>query len=278
LGAIYDWRSGATRVRAVLDGALSTLPRTLRFFARYVTWNGSFGSGVAALAGKIGRSRTLFVEPGYPQAIADRSVLVASYFFDAARDEFDDHATPYRDTHRCLAQAMLAGLVEHAVAAGHTEFSNAAHVDTMFKEADWARALRERVATGYGVGSVDDGPAVFRALGYHLGSELLADREFSVIHETLGERQPALAGDLAARQVVIAGQPHRCFQWIEIHSGHGGGAEEDHFQWALQGVALAFRYCSDPPATLLDALHDGYLSFARDHEEFFARVDDGDVA
>jgi hypothetical protein len=204
-------------------------------------------------------------------------VLVASYFFDAARDEFDDHATPYRDTHRCLAQAMLAGLVEHAADSGLATLRDQSRVDVFFAEAPSFCALRERVAGGYGVGTPDDGPSVFRAIGYHLGSELLADREFSVIHETLGKSQPALVADLAKRSVSIGGQSHRCLQWIEIHSGHGGGAEEDHFQWALQGVELAFRYCRGATeAELVSALHDGYLEFARDHEEFFAKVDEGD--
>ena len=42
--------------------------------------------------------------------LADRAAEVASDFFYAAIDEFDDRSTPWRDTHRTLAQATLKGV------------------------------------------------------------------------------------------------------------------------------------------------------------------------
>src|SRR5688572_20616291 len=98
-----------------MEGVAADPRRLCRFLARYASWNAVFGSGVSALSAKIGRSRSLFLEPGFALPIADRSVLVASYFFDAARDEFDDRDTKHRDTHRCLAQATLWGCLDWAV-------------------------------------------------------------------------------------------------------------------------------------------------------------------
>jgi hypothetical protein len=114
---------------------------------------------------------------------------------------------------------------------------------------------------------------VFGAIGYHLGSELLADREFSVIDAELRERQPDLVRDLEARKVTIAGQAHAAYTWIGIHSGHGGAAEHDHFEWALTGTRLAFEYTpeSERPAAKASLL-DGYRSFARDQRSFFDAV------
>lgn len=276
LGEAHDYQAEGEHVREVLRRALGDLERTILFVARYIAWNGSFGSGVSSLAGKIGRSRSLFTEEGFPGPLADRSVLVASYFFDAARDEFDDRATPYRDTHRCLAQATLAGLLERAVAQGEETWADPAHIEASLGEPGWLLALRQRVAQGYGVGTPDDRPAIFEAIGYHLGSELLADREFSVIDAELRERQPDLVEDLGKRTVTIAGQPHRAYQWLEIHSGHGGAAEHDHFEWAIEGVTMAFRFVPESErAALEQRLLDGYRSFARDQREFFDRVDAG---
>ncbi len=84
----------------------------LRFFTQYAGWNGYFANGVAALASLIGDSQDHFQESGFARAVADRSNYVASFIFDAARDEYDDHISPLRDTHRCMAQASLISMAK----------------------------------------------------------------------------------------------------------------------------------------------------------------------
>ena len=275
LRELVDYEAEGENVRAVLGTAMADPVRLVRFFGRYISWNGLFGSGVAALAGKIGRSRELFREEGFPAVVADRSVLVASYFFDAARDEFDDHDTEHRDTHRCLAQANLLGMLAWAQEAKDVAWlGDEAQSAGLFRDPMWLVGLRQRVGVGYGVGTPDDLPAIFRAIGYHLGSEVLADQEFSVIDETMRKEQPDIVSFLEGRSVTLAGQSHLCYQWLRIHSGHGGAAEADHFAWATRGAELAFEYV--PRALhepLREALDDGYREFARDHRTFFDRVD-----
>lgn len=245
----------------------------VRFLGRYATWNGWFGSGVAALAGKIGRSRALFADASEPiLALADRSVLVGSYFFDAARDEFDDRDTAHRDTHRCLAQAMLKGALAHT-ARSDPRFDDPEFVNPWLSPPLWLSALGARVAQSYGAGTPDDAATVFRAMGYHLGSEVLADKEFSAIDRSLRERQPELVAFLSGFKARIAGEEHVAYQWLRIHSGHGGGVEADHFEWATRGARLAFDFV-DPalhPA-LRHQIDLGFVDFARDHREFFEQV------
>jgi hypothetical protein len=271
-----DLEGTRAMVLGQLQAALAEPVSTLRFLGRYTSWNGYFGSGVAALAGKVGRNRGLFLDPAEPiLAVADRSVLVASYFFDAARDEFDDRDTAHRDTHRCLAQAMLAGLVRcFAGQSEHSEhFSNPAWVNSVLRPPLWLEALQERVAIGYGARSPDDAASIFRAMGYHLGSEVLADQEFSLIDRTLSTQAPALVESLAATRVEIAGQAHSAWQWIRIHSGHGGGAEAEHFEWAVQGVRLAFSFApAGHREELVRQVLLGFSDFARDHREFFSQA------
>ncbi|HEV8693690.1 MAG TPA: hypothetical protein VGQ93_05795, partial [Lysobacter sp.] len=194
---------------------------------------------------------------------------------DAARDEFDDRDTVHRDTHRCLAQSMLKGsidferrqrAIDDAVLAG------------LLRDPEWLSVLNERVAAGYGNGAPDRLDAIFAGIGYHLGSELLADQEFSIIDRTLRELASPLVAYLQESRVNIAGQEHRAYQWIAIHSGHGGGAEADHFEWATQGARLAFRFVpAERHDALHESLHQGFRDFARDHREFFTRVN-SDVA
>lgn len=274
LQKLRDFEAAGNHVADVVGEAMKDRLGLIRFVARYAAWNGLFGSGVSALAAKIGRSTALFVEQGFPAPLADRSVLVASYFFDAARDEFDDRDTEHRDTHRCLAQATLWGLVE-LTKPSKPQLADDEWLTSYLASPLWLEALRDRVAVGYGNGSNDGYGPIFRAIGYHLGSELLADQEFSVIDKTLRGTDEALVGKLKNKTVDIAGQAHNCYQWIGIHSGHGGGAEADHFEWAVAGANLAFEYT---PSKIHDELRhqvdEGYLDFARDHDEFFAKVND----
>jgi hypothetical protein len=273
LRGLCDFAQAEERVTSALRVAGQSPRATLRFLGRYASWNGWFGSGVAALAAKIGRSRALFIDPNEPVlALADRSVLVASYFFDAARDEFDDRDTVHRDTHRCLAQALLKGSLGFLAAKDRT-LSEANHVNELLAPPLWLDALGVRVAESYGAGTIDDPAGVFRAIGYHLGSEVLADREFSLIDESMRRDHSELVAQLTSQTVEIAGQEHVAYQWIAIHSGHGGGAEADHFEWATRGARLALGYVPEKHrAPLRRQIHIGFIDFARDHREFFENV------
>lgn len=274
LQRLCDFESREALVRDKLREAFADPVKRVRFLGRYTSWNGFFGSGVATLAGKIGRCRGLLLDPQQPvKSLADRSVYVASFFFDAARDEFDDRDTVHRDTHRCLAQSTLKGLIDEARTSGTLKNDDA--VNVLLEEPDWLNALNKRVARGYGASSDDDLPALFNSIGYHLGSELLADQEFSTIDATMRAESPALVEHLKTTKVNVAGQDHVAYQWISIHSGHGGGAEADHFEWATQGAKLAFRFVpAAQHAELKHHLHRGFVKFAADHLEFFQRVNE----
>lgn len=273
LNALCPFDTRAAAVQACLQQAFTDPIGRLRFIGRYTSWNGFFGSGVASLAGKIGRARRLFLDPDQPvQALADRSVFIASYFFDAARDEFDDRDTVHRDTHRCLAQSTLSGIIS-AAAADQPELAHAATLNPLLAEPDWLQALNRQVAEGYGAHSEDSAEAIFFSIGYHLGSEILADREFSLIDEVLRHECPQLVDYLREHQVNIAGQNHRAYQWIAIHSGHGSAVEADHFRWAVRGADLAFKHLpAEQHAHLREQLHQGFRRFADDHWLFFSQV------
>ncbi|MGR9108632.1 MAG: hypothetical protein ACU843_17070, partial [Gammaproteobacteria bacterium] len=103
------------------------------------------------------------------------------------------------------------------------------------------------------------------------------DQEFSVIDHTFKTEMPELTAFLKQHSVAIAGQTHRAYYWIEIHSGHGGGVEADHFEWAVKGVNKAFHYGpKEVHEALRRQLHLGYLDFVADHLEFFQCVNQRD--
>ncbi|MED5372139.1 MAG: hypothetical protein VX899_14065 [Myxococcota bacterium] len=268
LQSAHDFSSSQAAVEQAVGQGMRSRSALLQFVGRYTSWNGFFGSGVATLAGKIGRSRRIFTDPAEPiHALADRSVLVGSFFFDAARDEFDDSSTEHRDTHRCLAQAFVAGI------ARSMHKRDPAELNSLLADPVWLLPLQHRVAQGYGATSPDDAPHIFRSMGYHLGSEVLADQEFSLIDNALRHSDPELVEEMESGTYNIGGREHACYHWLGIHSGHGGGVEHDHFEWAVQGVQRAFDYTpTEQHAALRQQVLLGFGDFARDHAEFFAMV------
>jgi hypothetical protein len=272
LEKVYDFESGRQDVERAVEQAMESPKGLVRFLARYTSWNAVFGAGVALLAAKIARSRGLFREPSEPiDAVADRSVVVASYFFDAARDEFDDRSTVERDTHRCLAQALMKGVIGWAQRKG--ALGGAADVNALLEEPAWLEDLQDRVAIGYGHASRDSLLGIFRSMGYHLGSEVMADAEFTAIDRLLRARQPELVRHLETTKVDIAGEKHVAYLWVSAHSGGGGAAEAQHFEWAMRGARLAFEMATRSVEVELRAqLLSGFRAFADDHDTFFRNV------
>jgi hypothetical protein len=253
----------SARVQNSLE-SLKGNEQLVRFFARYASWNGRFANGVSALTALIGDQRELFMEKGFPRAVADRSNFIASFFFDAARDEYDDHTNPDRDSHRCMAQASLLAMAE--LLGTGTDVLNE-------EESLPLQQVNAEVRRGYmGLHALQEGALqqVFFGMGFHLGSELLADREFSIIDKFLRSRHADLVQRLMRKKVQVAGSEHRCYAWVGVHSGHGGGVEADHFDFAVNGAREALRYI-DPnhQAQALKGLKDGFQAFANHHRAFF---------
>ncbi len=260
---LVDFGSVEERVRKRLSLLVSGND-VLRFFVDYASWNGCFANGVSALTAMVGNQRELFQEPGFPRAVADRSNYVAGFFFDAARDEYDDHINPLRDSHRCMAQASLICM------QGFFGLSSEALNED---EPPELRAVNAGVLAGY-TGRTCADPGVlaqaFFAMGFHLGSELLADREFSLIDEYLRAQRGDLVQHLMRSTVKLAGAEHRCYAWVGVHSGHGGGVEADHFDHAAQGARHALRYIAPESTSLaMHALVAGFRAFDRNHDLFF---------
>jgi hypothetical protein len=113
-------------------------------------------------------------------------------------------------------------------------------------------------------------------MGYHLGSELLADKEFSLIDSLLVERFPTLISFLHENSFSIGEEQHNGYTWLRTHSGHGDAVEADHFEYAMRGIEFAYRYLDPSKEEEMDYhLKEGFLLFARDHNEFFSCVPRG---
>jgi hypothetical protein len=244
--------------------AQASAPSLLSVLGRYVQFNSAFGPGLANLAGEIAARQGLFRDAAEPvRFLADRAAEVASDFFYAAVDEFDDRATPWRDTHRTLAQATVKG------AGRFFGYEPPQLNDVVRINAGTEEAMR-RVWEGYGVGRRLPDPELFGAMGFHVGSEILADREFVIIDRVLRAGRPDLVAALEAMKVEILGGQHNAYYWIRIHTG----VEAEHFDAALQGVnkALAFYAGPDEPAAVKDWILAGFGRFADVQSGFMAAL------
>jgi hypothetical protein len=254
---------GNDDLRSALEGAQEP-GRLLTVLGRYVQFNSAFGPGLANLAGEIAARQGLFVDAEEPvRLLADRAAEVAADFFYAAVDEFDDRQTPWRDTHRTLAQATIKGLGRHF---GY----RLEELDAVISINDETRAAMARVFDGYGVGARLEERALFEAMGFHVGSEILADREFVVIDETLRRSRSELVRALEAMQVEILGSRHNAYYWIAIHTG----VEAEHFDAALKGTNRALRYYAggEDPVQVKAWMLGGFERFARVQEGFMAAL------
>jgi len=226
----------------------------VRALGRYIQFNSTFGGGVANLAGEIAVRQDLFRDREEPvQILADRSVEVAADIFFAAVDEFDDRATNQRDTHRTLAQATLK-------ATGRFFGYDLSALDAIVRPNETTLAAIRQVRAGYGISQVVDEAKLFRDLGFHMGSEILADEEFQVIDRFLRSRHGDLVDYLENTEVTINEAAHRAYYWIRIHTS----VEADHFAFAVKGANRALRYYVGPgrAADAKVGIVEGFREFA----------------
>ena len=242
----------------------SAPPTFLSILGRYVQFNSAFGPGLANLAGEIAARQGLFRDAAEPvRFLADRAAEVAADFFYAAVDEFDDRATPWRDTHRTLAQATVKG-AGRFFGYEPLQLNDVVRINTRTDES------MRRVWEGYGVGRRLPDRELFEAMGFHVGSEILADREFLIIDRVLRARRPDLVAALETTKVEILGGAHNAYYWIRIHTG----VEAEHFDAALQGVnkALVFYAGPDDPSAVKDWILRGFGRFADVQAAFMAAL------
>jgi len=261
LAPVLESHRGNVALRAAFEGA-SSPERLLTVLGRYVQFNSAFGPGLANLAGEIAARPGLFRDADEPvRILADRASEVAADFFYAAVDEFDDRATVWRDTHRTLAQATVKGM-------GRFFGFEPAQLNDVIRINRATEEALPRVFEGYGVGAKLEEDRLFRGMGFHVGSEILADQEFLIIDRVLKERRPELVAGLEAMRVEVLGGKHNAYYWIRIHTG----VEAEHFDAALKGVNNALRFYSGThdPAQVKSWMLDGFRHFAVVQADFMA--------
>jgi hypothetical protein len=256
-------------VRHACDAAVRSPLAQFLFIDRYTRWNGYAGALVAKLAGNIGQSQDLFLDPNESdRAQSVRGMDVAGHVLDATVDEHLDkgHKVP----HRTLAQAMRKAAAEYAGLS--VERRNA-----LSEPPAWLQDVVQRTFVSYG--SVPhDAEALIRSIGTHIGSESLADREYAIIDRVFrGERHhEGFYQYLRERdyRVELGGKLVHAYAWITIHATfESAGVEADHLAEAMKAIELAARFRPEPRERILELAREGYRTFADIQRDFFLNAE-----
>lgn len=215
--------------------------------AHYVEFNAPFVAGGASLAGSIAARRELFADING----RDKSVEVASKIFAAVIDEFGDRTLPATPSHRALA---LNFLEETAEILGY----GPGRLEELARPTRATQRAAKQVLKGYGVNQVkDEEQSLCQAIGFHMGSEMLAKKEFALLDAFLRNRYPDLVSHLEKR---------RAYFWIQRHTH----VEAEHFDSALLAANLALEYYTgeEKKTRAKERILEGFDGFAGVQETF----------
>ncbi len=190
----------------------------VQLLAQYIQFNSIFGAGVANLAGELAGRQDMFRDPNEPMAlIADRSSDVAAAVFYAAIDEFAQ-----KKTHRRMAQETLREAVNYR---SRTRTDS----DYPFQLLAATQIAISEVARCYCLNRSSSEADLFRGIGFHIGSELLADAEFNILDSFLMQHRKELVSHLKEK---------RAYAWVAVHTS----VEAEHFDSAMRSAKLALDF------------------------------------
>ncbi len=202
----------------------------LKIVGRFIYYSSVFGGSQASLAGSLAARQDLFRHAEESRVLSDNSVEIASGVFFGAIDEFGDREMR-QTTHRSLGQATLKTLARYL----GIELSR---LDGLILGHRPTQEIVSRVFAGYGVNRELDEAQLFRAFGFHLGTELLADDEFRIFDTFFQTRRPDIARHLQETQVEIGGRMLPSYFWLKRHTV----ADVEHFEAATHSANQALHF------------------------------------
>src|SRR4030095_6129782 len=217
----------------------------------------------AELGGKVGQFREMFSDPAEPlSSYCDRASEVASLIFYATIDEHGDRTLHV--THRTLAQATMRGIADFYRLDPEEQ-------KKLSGRPDWLSSLIADTADGY-AHVTNDVDNVLEALGFHISSGVLADREYRLIDEVMRDKCPDLTNYLRKTPSTIGGKRVPAYSWIYIHGV--GNVEDDHADKAFIALYKAASYITNKSEEeIRHRALIGYERFASIQNRFFKNVE-----
>jgi hypothetical protein len=262
---LFDRQMNNANIEATIKLAASDPVKLYYFMQRYAYFNSFAGSLVARLASSIGISYQLFRQEEVAVVEqSDRGLEIAAKVLAATIDEHAD-AGAQQVPHRTLAQVTLQAVGDYA------QLSNL-ELNKIGEAPDWMETIITDLIAGY-QGKIDDLEAIVTAIGFHIGSELLADREYSLIDKVVRYTNRGHGFDawLQGKQVEVGGKRLSPWYWIVVHGKHNAsGVEADHFELALDALNLLAQYRPESHEQIWQWASKGFLDFAELQQRLFS--------
>jgi hypothetical protein len=244
----------------------TTSPKALyMFMQRYVRYGRIFSTSVPTLAGTIASSH-LFQDPNCPIHMhAERSMDVAAKVLAASIEEFTDPRTGV--SHGTLSYALLDKLAEYADLSD-TEINQIAQSES------WLSGILSFVETAYKAES-DDLESIIQAIGFHVATETVGDKEFSIINDVLfSQHRDSNFGRFIRNSKISF--PHGTvspWYWIVIHGTEGTkGVELKHSAEAFAALNYITKYSDASEKQIIAWAGQGFADFAHIQTRFFKQV------
>jgi hypothetical protein len=264
--ARYDFAALDRTVASTVRAAAQDPYKLYLFFQRYSHFNGYASAVISRLASSIGLSRYLFNNSELVvKEEADRGMEIAAQVLSAAADEGANDSP----VHRSLAQLTLKTVGNYADLSDDQR-------NRLAQIPGWLDVLVKEVVAGY-EGTPGSIKTLVKAMGFHLASEMLGDREYSIIDEIIRYENRGQGFDKYLREVAkpvkIHGHNYTPWSWILIHSRHDGtGVEIEHSEYALSALNLTIRYRPEPEQQLMAWAMEGYGEFVDLQQQLFKEI------
>lgn len=236
------------------------------FFQRYSYFNGYASAMIARLASTIGLSRYTFSNPELlVKEEADRGMDIAAQVMSAAADE-GANGTP---VHRALAQFTVKTVGDYAELSDQ-ERNKFAQIP------NWLQEIIRNMILIY-EGKIDDEASLVKAMGFHMASEMLGDREYALLDMVVRHENQGIGFDRYLKQtaqpVLINDHRYVPWSWVLIHSRYdGSGVEVEHSELALSALNMAVRYGSASEKEMKAWAEEGFRAFVELQQRLFREI------
>jgi hypothetical protein len=233
---------------------------------RYTYFNAYLSALIPRLASSISLSRYLFKNSELLVIEeADRGMEISAQVMSAAADE-GTNSTPI---HRALSQLLLKTIGDYAELSTdeRNEFA---------KIPAWLNEVVEGLIENY-QGIPGDIASLIKGMGFHLASEMLADREYALLDMVVRYENKNTGFDRylleKAPRVKIHGHMYSPWSWILLHSKFEESAlEAEHTECAFNALNMASRYCSNPENQILEWVLQGFTRFVELQQRLFSEI------
>jgi hypothetical protein len=233
---------------------------------RYTYFNGYLSALIPRLASSISLSRYLFKNSELLVIEeADRGMEISAQVMSAAVDE-GTNSTP---VHRALSQLLLKTVGDYAELSTdkRNEFA---------KIPAWCNEVIEGLIQNY-QGTPGDIASLIKGMGFHLASEMLADREYALLDMVVRYENKNTGFDRylleKAPRVKIHGHMYSPWSWVVLHGKFEGYAlEAEHTECAFNALNMVVRYCSEPENQILEWALQGFTTFVELQQRLFSEI------